>query len=166
MENGSLGAVLGGLDPVSRALLDLSLRRGLRPDEIAGVLGMDEDTVVDARERALVLVADQLGIDGDDRLDQVRARLAELPADEWSGVAPAVSADDESFDEDPGEELDAMATAGPDPALLEEAEHELEAEDSDKPAKEPPSRRRSRTPVALLKLLRRVSRRRRPRAPR
>jgi hypothetical protein len=128
VKNGSFTAVLGELDPVSRALLDLSLRRGLRPEEIADVLGTGEDSVVEARERALVSVADELGMEGEDRLDQVRALLAELPPDEWSGVAPPIAIDEDVVDAEPGEEIDAMATAGPDPALLEEAEHELEAE--------------------------------------
>ena len=120
--------MLGELDPVSRALLDLSLRRGLRPEEIAGVLGTDEGSVVEARDHALDVVADELGIEGDDRLDQVRALLAELPADEWSGVAPIVGEDEAAPADDPGEELDAMATAGPDTALFEEAEYELETD--------------------------------------
>ena len=91
------------------------------------MLGTDEDSVVEAREHALVSVADEMGLEGEDRLDQVRAMLAELPAGEWSGVAAPVE-DENEDEEDPGEELDAMATAGPDSALYEEAEYELETD--------------------------------------
>jgi hypothetical protein len=83
----SFTAALGRLDPASRALLDLSLRRGMTPEEIGGLLGTDPDSVVAAREAALEQVARELDMDDGAQLDEVRARLAELPADAWAGEA-------------------------------------------------------------------------------
>ena len=42
----SFTAALARLDPASRALLDLSLRRGMTPDEIGDLLGTDAESVV------------------------------------------------------------------------------------------------------------------------
>src|SRR5947209_6346062 len=80
----SFASALRELDPASRALLDLSLRRGMRPDEIADMLGADEATVVSSRDHALDQLAADLGARRD-QLDDLRARLAELPAEEWTG---------------------------------------------------------------------------------
>jgi Anti-sigma-K factor rskA len=82
----SFADALRRLDPASRALLDLSLRRGMRPDEIADLLGADAQTVVSSRDHALEHVAADLGSEGQDQLDEVRARLAEMPADVWLGA--------------------------------------------------------------------------------
>ena len=95
----SFSSALGQLDPASRALLDLSLRRGMRPDEIADMLGAEPDSVAMSRDEALRRVAASMGMGG--RLDEVCARLAELPAEEWlqpvnghgSSVAPSGVAD-------------------------------------------------------------------------
>src|SRR3954470_17912599 len=85
----SFTAALARLDPASRALLDLSLRRGLNPDEIADLLGTDAESVVAAREAALGQLATELDMEDPSQLDEVRARLAELPAEAWSGTAAA-----------------------------------------------------------------------------
>ena len=45
MPTESFATALRELDPASRALLDLSLRRGMLPEEIADILGADADTV-------------------------------------------------------------------------------------------------------------------------
>jgi hypothetical protein len=68
-------------------LLDLSLRRGMRPDEIADILGADPDTVMSSRDHALEQIASDLGIGPGDPLDELRARLAELPSENWTGIA-------------------------------------------------------------------------------
>jgi Anti-sigma-K factor rskA len=81
----SFTAALGRLDPASRALLDLSLRRGMTPQAIGDLLGTNPDSVVAAREAALEQVARELDMDDRSQLDEVRARLAELPADAWTG---------------------------------------------------------------------------------
>src|SRR3954471_4644151 len=84
----SFSAALGRLDPASRALLDLSLRRGMKPAEIGELLGTDPESVVAAREAALEQLATELDMGDSSQLDEVRARLAELPADAWT-AAPA-----------------------------------------------------------------------------
>jgi hypothetical protein len=89
MPTDSFTDALERLDPASRALLDLSLRRGMRTEEIAEVLGADPDSVADTRDEALRRVASDVGMAGDEQLDEVRARLAELPADQWLGQATA-----------------------------------------------------------------------------
>jgi hypothetical protein len=83
----SFTAALSRLDPASRALLDLSLRRGMRPEQIGELLGTDPESVIVAREGALEQLASELGMDDVSELDDVRARLAELPAEAWTGQA-------------------------------------------------------------------------------
>src|SRR4051794_9237643 len=89
----SFTAALGRLDPASRALLDLSLRRGMKPEEIGELLGTDADSVVAAREAALEQLATELEMADPSQLDEVRTRLAELPAEAWTGSAAAAAAD-------------------------------------------------------------------------
>jgi hypothetical protein len=83
----SFSAALGRLDPASRALLDLSLRRGMKPEEIGELLGSDPDSVVAAREAALEQLATELDMEDPSQLDEIRTRLAELPAEAWTGGA-------------------------------------------------------------------------------
>jgi hypothetical protein len=86
----SFTAALSRLDPASRALLDLSLRRGMMPEEISDLLGTEPESVVVAREGALEQLAGELGMENVSQLDEVRTRLAELPAQAWTGeAAPA-----------------------------------------------------------------------------
>jgi hypothetical protein len=96
----SFSAALVRLDPASRALLDLSLRRGMKPEEIGDLLGTDSGSVVVAREAALEQLATELEMDDVSQLDEVRTRLAELPAEVWTGTAErpkltVVAADEE-----------------------------------------------------------------------
>jgi hypothetical protein len=83
MPTDSFNDALERLDPASRALLDLSLRRGMRTEEIAELLGADPDSVAETRDEALRTVASEVGMGDEQQLDDVRARLAELPADQW-----------------------------------------------------------------------------------
>jgi Anti-sigma-K factor rskA len=85
----SFTAALGRLDPASRALLDLSLRRGMKPEEIGELLGTDPESVVAAREAALGQLATELETEDPSQLDEVRTRLAELPADAWTANGAA-----------------------------------------------------------------------------
>ena len=57
------------------------------PHEISELLGTDPESVVGAREAALEQVATELDMDDGSGLDEVRARLAELPAEAWTGDA-------------------------------------------------------------------------------
>src|SRR3954471_10051379 len=89
MPTDSFTSALERLDPASRALLDLSLRRGMRTEEIAEVLGADPVSVEASRDEALRRIADEVGMQDDD----VRDRLAEMPAEEWNGNGSAGTVD-------------------------------------------------------------------------
>src|SRR3954469_1914312 len=84
----SFTPALARLDPANRALLDLSLRRGMRPEEIGDLLGTDPESVIVAREAALEQLASELGMDDTPKLDDGRARRAELPSEAWTPPAP------------------------------------------------------------------------------
>lgn len=88
MSTDSFSSALGRLDPASRALLDLSLRRGMRPEEIGDLLGTDPESVIVAREQALEQLAARLGVEDLSQIDDLRARLAELPAGSWTPPPP------------------------------------------------------------------------------
>jgi hypothetical protein len=82
-----MGAALAGLDPESRALLDLSLRRGLDDSEIAGVLRVDAEDVARRREELLEGLADELGLETRAQRDELFASLPDLPDRYWRGQA-------------------------------------------------------------------------------
>lgn len=114
MPTESFTEALTRLDPASRALLDLSLRRGMRTEEIAELLGADAGHVTETRDDALRRVALDVGM-GD---DEVRARLAELPAEEWLGGPPPAA----------GPPVDAEAAPTEAPAAGAEPEPDTHAE--------------------------------------
>jgi hypothetical protein len=104
----------------------------MRPEEIGELLGTDPESVIVAREGALEQLASELGMDDVSELDDVRARLAELPAAAWTGEAAA------------------RETAGqPETAAVKAAEPESPAREP-QAAREP--NRKSRLPL-LLSLL-------------
>ena len=74
---------LGRLDPESRALLDLALRRGLEDEDIASVLRVDEAEVGRRRRAALDRLADELELHGRDQRDELFATLPDVPASVW-----------------------------------------------------------------------------------
>src|SRR5205807_9844904 len=78
-----LEACVRGLDPASRALLDLSLRRGMRDDHMAPQLRIDPFNLAWRRARAIERVASRLGLDDPSGLAQVRAALPHLPEQAW-----------------------------------------------------------------------------------
>src|SRR3954470_23903825 len=90
----SFTPALARLDPAHRALLDLSLRRGMRPEEIGDLLGTDPESVIVAREAALEQLAAELGLDEAPDLDDLRARLATLPSEAWTGQAEEPEAEE------------------------------------------------------------------------
>ncbi|MFL5884596.1 MAG: anti-sigma factor [Thermoleophilaceae bacterium] len=77
----SFAHALEQLDPGSRALLDLSLHRGLDDGEIAELLGSDPEYVSSSREAAIAQLAADLGMHGD--FARVREALADMPEDAW-----------------------------------------------------------------------------------
>src|SRR3954464_12674779 len=87
----SFTAALGRLDPASRALLDLSLRRGMKPEEIGELLGTEPESVVAAREAALEQLGRELDMEDPSQIDEVRARLGGPPSGGGAGPPRAAS---------------------------------------------------------------------------
>jgi hypothetical protein len=79
------------LDPATRALLDLSVRRGVRDDVMAPILRTDPFHLAWRRARALESVASEVG-DGSRPapLGEVRMALEALPREAWGlpGMGP------------------------------------------------------------------------------
>jgi hypothetical protein len=79
------------LDAATRALLDLSVRRGVRDDAMAPILHTDPFHLAWRRARALERIASEVG-NGDRPapLGEVRMALEALPRDAWGlpGVGP------------------------------------------------------------------------------
>jgi hypothetical protein len=73
-----LSDALRTLDPVSRALLDLSLRRGIADDDIARVVGAETGEIAGRRDRALSAVAESVGLSGSDELVRLREELKRM----------------------------------------------------------------------------------------
>ena len=133
-----LPAALGELDPGNRALLDLSLRRGVSDAEIGELLRKDPGDVARGREAVLELLADALDVSGHDRRERVRSAVVALPEEAWSGPRPRAEPEPEARPEpeapvpqrepvpaaertaapEPGER-----TAAPGPGEEETAEH-------------------------------------------
>jgi DNA-directed RNA polymerase specialized sigma24 family protein len=82
-----LGAALAQLDPESRALLELSMRRGLPDEEIGEFLRVDRDDVVRRRAALLDQLAGELRLEGREQRDELYATLPDLPPDLWGGQA-------------------------------------------------------------------------------
>jgi hypothetical protein len=84
------------LDPGTRALLDLSVRRRLRDDAMAPLLRIDPFHLAWRRARALERVASEMGGDEPLPLASVRAALEVLPREAWDPLArPALPAPSE-----------------------------------------------------------------------
>jgi hypothetical protein len=79
-----LAACVQRLDPATRALLDLSVRRGVRDDQMAPILHTDPFHLAWRRARALESVASDVG-EGDRPalLGEVRMALEALPREAW-----------------------------------------------------------------------------------
>ncbi len=82
-----LAEAIGRLDPASRALLDLSMRRELPDSDIADVLRVTPDEVDRRRADALERLAVDLELDGRLERDEVFATLPDLPAGAWASQA-------------------------------------------------------------------------------
>lgn len=65
---GILDTALGRLDPADRALLELSLRQGVKDPDLAELMRMDEEQVRHRRDVALEDLGDDVGIDERERL--------------------------------------------------------------------------------------------------
>ena len=74
---------LSRLDPESRALLHLSVGRGLDDEEIADVVHVDPADVHRRVEETLERIAGELSLTGRAHRDELRATLPDLPSDAW-----------------------------------------------------------------------------------
>jgi hypothetical protein len=86
---GRLYDALKALDPVSRALLDLSVRRGIPDDDIADIVGTKSRRIAQRRDEALVEVASAVGLTGADEVARVEHALKEM---DWRTGAREVAA--------------------------------------------------------------------------
>jgi hypothetical protein len=71
------------LDPADRALLDLSLNRGIPDAVMAPILKTDAMRIAWKRARAIECVASRLGMTHPADLAEVRAALMDLPSRAW-----------------------------------------------------------------------------------
>ena len=78
-----LAMCVRALDPGSRALLDLSLRRRLPFEAMAGVLHTDPFDLARRRARAVARIAAELDLEGAGVVATVKAALARLPDNAW-----------------------------------------------------------------------------------
>jgi hypothetical protein len=83
---------LGKLDPESRALLDLSLRRGLEDDDIANVLRVDTAEVERRRSVAFEQLVSDLDLSTREARDELFATLPDLPPEYWRAEGLAAQA--------------------------------------------------------------------------
>jgi hypothetical protein len=83
-----LTAALEELDPGARALLDLSLRRGIRDEDLAELLKTEPSEVARRRADAIERVAAEVGSSPDANGPEVRVALAELPPESWEARTP------------------------------------------------------------------------------
>jgi hypothetical protein len=82
---------IGDLDPGNRALLDLSLRRGVSDAEIGELLRKEPTDVARGRDAVLELLADALDVGGHDRTERIKAAIAGLPDDAWQSRGAAAA---------------------------------------------------------------------------
>ena len=119
-----LATCVRGLDPATRALLDLSVRRGVRDDAMAPTLQTDPFHLAWRRARALEALARAVAAEEADPppLTEVRSALMRLPDDVWLVGAAALPAPSSTrADIVPADEarpgviarLDAYASAAP-----------------------------------------------------
>ena len=105
-----LEACVRGLDPASRALLDLSLRRGMRDDHMAPLLRIDPFNLAWRRARAIERVASRLGLDDPSGLAQVRAALPHLPERAWCVPLELEAGDPPAAEPDPSGQPETAVT--------------------------------------------------------
>ncbi|MGZ4201310.1 MAG: hypothetical protein ACXVRH_04535, partial [Thermoleophilaceae bacterium] len=76
------------LDPGTRALLDLSLRRAIPDEKVAALLSIDVSEVPRRRARGLGELADKLEVPGPAELALLLVALPGLPEEAWEVPAP------------------------------------------------------------------------------
>jgi hypothetical protein len=104
-ENG-LEHALKAIDPVARAMLDLSIRRRLPDSSIADLAQMPPDELVRWRGEVLDQLATQIGLTGPNARDEVRTRLETIDPSAWvSAGAESASKPDKPRRERPSRRL-------------------------------------------------------------
>jgi DNA-directed RNA polymerase specialized sigma24 family protein len=78
-----LGRALQGLDDQSRALLELSMRRGMSDEEIAAALLTETPEVERRRAELFERLADDLKLGSREARDELFATLQDVPAELW-----------------------------------------------------------------------------------
>jgi hypothetical protein len=149
--------VLNELDPLSRALLDLSVQRGMDDAEIAQVLGTDEASVFEVRVGLLRSLAERVAPEqADAELPELEAAVvAQLYPDETAELEAEPEAEAEPQEDTPleaddlGDEVD---EAELDATPIEPEAHE-EPELEPEPRDQPQARKRRSPLVVLLPLL-------------
>ena len=143
--------VLNDLDPLSRALLDLSIQRGMDDAEIAQVLGTDEDSVFEVRVGLLRNLAEKVAPEhAESNLPELQTAVAErlYPEDQT-----AVEADDLGDEVDEAELEETPVEAEPEAQAVEAEPDPEPAPAAITPARAPTSRRRSLLPIIVPILL-------------
>jgi len=76
------------LDPGTRALLDLSLRRAIPDERVAGLLGVDLAEIPRRRARGIAQLADKLAVPGPAELAALLVAIPDLPEEAWGVPTP------------------------------------------------------------------------------
>jgi hypothetical protein len=76
------------LDPGTRALLDLSLRRAIPDERVAGLLGVELAEIPRRRARGIAQLADKLEVPGPAELATLLVALPDLPEEAWGVPNP------------------------------------------------------------------------------
>src|SRR4051794_19543781 len=105
----ALAMCVRSLDPGNRALLDLSLRRRLPFEAMAGVLHTDPFDLARRRARAVARIAAELDLEGAGVVATVKAALSRLPDDAW--CVPAVAPEPQPAAVQEAVQAEAMADA-------------------------------------------------------
>src|ERR1041384_6260812 len=84
IDEARLADALGRLDPGTRALLDLSLRRAIPDDQVAKVLGVDPASIPPRRARGIAQLADMMDVPGPAELASLLIAIPELPEVAWA----------------------------------------------------------------------------------
>ena len=87
MQPERLSRSLGALDPGKRALLKLSLREGVRDEDLAQLTGAEPVEIVGRRAEAMARIGADLSLDSPEEFRAAQEALAGLPEEEWAGPA-------------------------------------------------------------------------------
>src|SRR5919204_6761968 len=76
------------LDSGTRALLDLSLRRAIPDERVAGLLGVEVTEIPRRRARGIAQLADSLEVPGPAELAMLLVAIPDLPEEAWGVPNP------------------------------------------------------------------------------